>query len=90
MPSFAVITVVMTAGNVPTPPQSWAGAANTLNKSSPSTGTSKRPGEGVWVLELPIDTGLLATIVQTCESFQVPVRVLYFDQPPSIYESPKL
>ena len=60
------------------------------NKLPPPQVRSERPSKYLWLLSLPGGTLTLASVVHAAQAAGIPFQVLYFDQAPEVFDSPKL
>jgi hypothetical protein len=84
---FVVVAATPPTATVAQQTGPWSGFVNALRESGGSIGTDQRPSLSTWLLSLPSATPVLASVLAAAQEFDVPCRVLYFENDAQTYVS---
>ena len=87
MPSFAVVVVETPANAADRRQGAWPAFSSAVARICAHNPKELQPSENIWLIPLPSETPVLACVVASARQFEIPHRVLYFDQPPSEYKT---
>lgn len=82
---FAVVIVESPTGTIGRVQGPWPSFLAAVASTTAHNPKGLHPSENIWLIPLPNETPVLASVVTAAQQYDLPHRVLYFEKPPVEY-----